>query len=332
MNRRATGKIRYGIAVFVAFLLVMGSFVSYAKSSVTLDPSEKAVYQNMEVDTILKAYDSDAFGSERLFNGKNYVVWGKLTAISSNRTTFYVTDMDGESGLTLICNAKQALSELADLEAGDPVKVYGKIVINTRSEQSISLAAQRVELAVGSPASLSTYSLLDGTTRSKESMKERTIGNRDFVYYIPEAWTAVEYSLPNVPGYQYKLNNLSGEGTAESLFLFYVDSSYLNRPGDIGKTDQVQKAIIRNILKNNNLSIRPDYSILSSDIISSVIHADYCDFDAYAGWYQDPNHHNYRVEFLFFPASKDGVRVLLYVYNTGDHVNDILFLMRMIGG
>ena len=332
MNRRATGKMRYGIAVLLAFLLVMGSFVSYAKSSVTLDPSEKAVYQNMEVDTILKAYDFDAFGSERLFNGKNYVVWGKLTAISSNRTTFYVTDMDGESGLTLICNAKQALSELADLEAGDPVKVYGKIVINTRSEQSISLAAQRVELAVGSPASLSTYSLLDGTTRSKESMKERTIGNRDFVYYIPEAWTAVEYSLPNVPGYQYKLNNLSGKGTAESLFLFYVDSSYLNRPGDIGKTEQVQKAIIRNILKNDNLSIRPDYSILSSDISSSVIHAEYCDFDAYSGWYQDPNHHNYRVEFLFFPDSGDGVRVLLYVYNTGDHVNDILFLMRMIGG
>lgn len=332
MNRRTAGKMRYGIAVLLAFLLAMSSFVSYAKSSMTLEPTEKVVYQNIEADTILTAYDFDASGSERLFNGKNYVVWGKLTAFSSNHTTLYITDLDGESGLTLICTAKQRINGLEDLEAGAPVKVYGKVVINTWPEQSLSLTVQRVELAVGSPASMSTYSLLDGTTRSKDSMKERTIGDRDFVYYIPEAWTAVEYSLPNVPGYQYKLNNLSGKGTAESLFLFYVDSSYLNRPGDIGKTDQVQKAIIRNILKNNNLSIRPDYSILDSDIRSSVIHADYCDFDAYSGWYQDPNHHNYRVEFLFLPASGDGVRVLLYVYNTGDHVNDILFLLRMMGG
>ena len=332
MNRRATGKRRYGIAVLAAFLLALGGFVSYAKSSMALEPSEKVVYQNIEAETILQAYDFDANGSELLFNGKYYVVWGKITGMTSSHTRFFLTDMDGESGLTLSCTAKQTVSELASLEAGDSVKVYGKIVINTWPEKTLSLDVQRVELAVGSPASLSTYSLLDGTTRSKDSMKERTIGDGDFVYYIPEAWTAVEYSLPNVPGYQYKLNNLSGKGTAESLFLFYVDSSYLNRPGDIGKTDQVQKAIIRNILKNNNLSIRPDYSILDSDIRSSEIKADYCDFTGYSGWYKDPNHHNYRVEFLFFPDSGDGVRVLLYVYNTGEHVNDILFLMRMIGG
>ncbi len=331
MNKRAVWEKRYGIALFMAVLLTLGSFVSYAGSSLTLNASEKVVYQNMEAGMILSAYAHDEKGAALLFHGKNYVIWGKLTAVSSDRTSLSVTDVDGETGLTLSCTGEEAVSGLEDLEVGDSVKVYGKLSIVTWPKSSISLSAKRVEPAVGSPASMDTFNLLDGTSRSKNSMKERTIGDRDFVYYIPEAWTAVEYSLPNVPGYQYKLNNLSGKGSAESLFLFYVDSSYLERPGDIGKTAQVQKAIIRNILGNDSLSIRPDYSFLDSDISMSKIKADYCSFTGYVGWYEDPNHHNYRVEFLFLPQDEgDGVRALLYVYNTGDHVSDILFLMRMM--
>lgn len=330
MSEKKAGKKSCVLVFLMVFLLVVASIVSYARSDLTLDASRKVLYQNIEAETILKAYVSDAKEAAKRFHGKNYVVWGKLSSYTSDYTKLYLADVGAKSGTTLFCSGDGVIEGLEDLKSGDMIKVYGQISIRTWPEASLTLDTLRVEPAVGSPASQDTYNLLDGTSKSRSSMKERAIGERDFVYYIPDAWTTVEYSLPNVPGYQYKLNNLSGKGAAESLFVFYVDSSYLEKPGDIDKTTQVQKAIIRNILGNDHLSIRPDYSFLDSDISMSSIKADYCTFTGYAGWYEDPNHHNYRVEFLFPPAGEDGVRVLLYVYDTGDHVNDILFLMRMI--
>lgn len=330
MSEKKAGKKRYVLVFLIVFLLAVVSIVSYARSDLALDAAGKAVYQNIEAETILNAYASNVKGAAELFHGKNYVIWGRLSSFTSDYTRLYLTDMDGETGLTLVCTGDGAIEGLKELKSGDKIKVYGQISIRTWPESSLTLDTLRVEHAVGSPASLDTYNFLDGTSKSRSSMKERAIGDQDFVYYIPDAWTTVEYSLPNVPGYQYKLNNLSGKGAAESLFVFYVDSSYLEKPGDIDKTTQVQKAIIRNILGNDHLSIRPDYSFLDSDISMSSVKADYCTFTGYVGWYEDPNHHNYRVEFLFPPAGEDGVRVLLYVYDTGDHVNDILFMMRMM--
>lgn len=328
--------IRAAAVVLALAVLTVGTLISDAASSLALDASQTVVYQNIETESILDVFQINHLTAQRNFDGRSYVVWGEISDKAQDRKSFTLQDTSKQGVIT--CESRQVIGGLEDLQAGDRVKVYGKIKVTVESElfswiqPAVTMSVDKVEKTTASQALRSTFSLLDGTGRNRDSMEQRTVGENAFVYYIPEAWAAVESELPNVAGYQYKLNNLSGKGAAESLFLFYVDGSCLERSGDISKTTQVQKAIIRNILGSNSLKIRPEWSFLDSDIRMSQIEAGYCKFTGYSGWYTDPNRQNYRVEFLFLPSDGKGIRALLYVYKTAEHANDILFMMRMMFG
>lgn len=314
--------------------LGVGTMVSGAANSLVLDAARTVVYQNIEAETILRVFQLGHVMAQRAYDGESYVVYGEISSKAQDQKSF--TLRGGSERGVITCESSRIIGGLENLQIGDRVKVYGKVNVAVESEvffwiePAVTMSVDKVEKTTASQALRSTFSLLDGTGRNKDSMEQRTIGENAFVYYIPEAWAAVESELPNVAGYQYKLNNLSGKGAAESLFLFYVDGSCLERSGDISKTTQVQKAIIRNILGSNSLKIRPEWSLLDSDIWMSQIEAGYCKFTGYSGWYTDPNRQNYRVEFLFLPSDGKGIRALLYVYKTAEHANDILFMMRMM--
>lgn len=162
-------------------------------------------------------------------------------------------------------------------------------------------------------------------------MVERNIGNGAFVYSVPEAWTAdtVEGELPSVPGYQYKLNALSGEGKGEYLFFFYVEKKLLNDDkADLTvMTREVQKAIVRNIMQNKGLRFYGELlAFLKADFYISQLTINQTDYTIYTGEYKDKNKEKYVVDFAFLPCDNRGMRAVLYVRDReqGRKIEEIL--------
>ena len=321
-------------ALLLLTVIFMSPLRAEAGSGIALDVSEHFVYRNIEADVILQTFNTSAKVCRNVFDGAHYVVYGRLGSIGAGYTEFTITGVGEAADMSLKCTSDSALTELSGMTAGAAVKVYGTVEVGTFWGDTLELAADRVELSTSLTAPTSYYTMLDGSSINYNTMLERSIDGH-MSYSIPSAWSKVESELPNVSGYQYKLNNLSGEGIAESVFVFYVDGSYLEDATDISKTGQVRKAIVKDILCNENLKMYSSVlPLFDRDItISTVKKTDYADFTYYTGNYQEQNGSKYRhrVEFAFIEGDDtDGVAVVLYVYNNAEHVNDVLFMMRTL--
>ena len=306
-----------------------------AYSGIALDVSDHPVYRYITAHILIDSFQTDINALEQKYDGNYLAVFGILTGKSSDNKTFYIRDANSQSASSIKCSSSEALSALSGLAVGDMVKVLGKLSVTTFFSESMTLKVDVVEKTDILSVSTEVFTTSNGSVINSATMLQRSIEG-GFDFYIPNSWKKVEYDLPNVAGYQYKLNELSGQGIAESVFVFYVDETLLKKPTDISSKTRVRKAIVENILCNKNLKMYSSrLPLFEHDIDITAKSTDYAKFEYYTGSYTERNinAYNHRVEFAFIEDGReDGVCAVLYVYNTPEHADDVLFMMRMLEG
>ena len=176
------------------------------------------------------------------------------------------------------------------------------------------------------------YSGYNGTDYLMKDMQRVELAKGNVSYYVPASWTEVEHSVDNgnrLCGFQYRLNEI-GKATvkAESLFIFYFDNEKgLKLPSDKTKTEEIEIAIINNILKKDTGTAlelaRTDYRT-SYDAV----------YDYYSDTYTSPAQETYRVEFIFENRDNEGVLCYLYVVHNDNevrHIEDVMMVLRHAG-
>ena len=320
----------------LVFVMLLGLMTTNASgySGIALDVEDTRVYQSTTANKLLEAFLSNASRAQNTYDGHYMVVYAKLTGKEGSNKVFYIRDNDNDYSRHIKCTSSNALYQLSGIAIGDTVRVFGKIDITDNFfSTDITIKADKIETTGMTTASERSYMTANGVWIDKISMLSRNIEGK-FSYKIPSGWSTVEHELPNVPGYQYKLNDLTGDGIAESLFVFYVDESYLEKPTDISSISKVRKAIVENILCNKNLTMYSSYiPLFDRDIEITKKSTDYASFTYYTGSYTERNinRYNHRVEFAFIENDrKDGVCAILYVYNNAVHKDEIHLMMRML--
>jgi len=315
-------------AVLLACALLLPVFV-YADSEVVLDVTTHKVYQPIDVTDVIGDFAEDPESASHIHSGRNYMAVGRV--ISTDGTVLKLGPASGSSRTAVSCDIGNAAGS-GNISAGDLVHVYGTVQITYRLVSSLKMTADKVEKAENDRVNSDIYITAGGETMDPDDLTERSIGGGDFLFSIPESWARAEYELPNVSGFQYKLNELTGAGDAESFFVFYVDAELLENRGDITKTTKVQKAIVHDILGSTKSIRRRLIPFLARDIDMVTLRTDYAEFVNYSGHYRDPNGIDHRIEFMFLPSENmDYVRCLMYVY-TGEasFSEEILLFMRCL--
>ncbi len=324
-------------AVFIlAFVMLLGLMTTNASgySGIALDVEDTRVYQSIEATKLVLAFGANAKNSQKQYDGHYMVVYATLASKENSYKAFTLKDNNNSSSVRIKCSSSDPLPGLADIAIGSTVRVFGKIDIsNNIISTDLKLKADKIEATGMTSASERAYMTANGVWIDKISMVSRNIEGQ-FSYKIPSGWTRVEHELPNVSGYQYKLNDLTGDGIAESLFVFYVDADLLEFRTDISKTSKVRKAIVEDILCNRNLTMYQSFiPIFDRDIEITKRSTDYASFTYYTGNYTERNinRYNHRVEFAFIENDRDDcVCAILYVYNTAVHKDEIHLMMRML--
>ncbi|MBP5652083.1 MAG: hypothetical protein J6X17_01510 [Lachnospiraceae bacterium] len=323
-------------AFMLVLIMLLGLMTTNASgySGIALDVEDTRVYQSIPANKLLQVFLINAQNAQNLYDGHYMVVYATLTGKENSNKTFYIRDNDNAFSRSIKCTSSNALNVLSGIEIGSTVRVFGRVDIsNNIFSTDITMKADKIETTGMTTASETAYMTANGVWISKISMLSRNIKG-EFAYKIPAGWATVEHELPNVPGYQYKLNDLTGDGVAESLFVFYVDESYLEKPTDISNLKNVRKAIVEDILCNRHLTMYQSFiPLFDRDIEISKKSTDYASFSYYTGSYteRNVNRYNHRVEFAFIEnGKKDGVCAILYVYNNAVHKDEIHLMMRML--
>ena len=332
MNRT----LRKPAAFMLVFIMLLGLMTTNASgySGIALDVEDTRVYQSIEATKLVMTFAANAKNSQKLYDGHYMVVYATLTSKENSYKAFTLKDNDNASSVRIKCSSSDPLPGLSGIAIGSTVRVFGKIDISDNIfSTELKIKADKIEKTGMTSASERSYMTANGVWIDKITMVSRNIEDQ-FFYKIPSGWTRVEHELPNVPGYQYKLNDLTGEGIAESLFVFYVDADYLEFRTDISKTSKVRKAIVEDILCNRNLTMYQSFiPIFDRDIEITKRSTDYASFTYYTGNYTERNinRYNHRVEFAFIENDRDDcVCAILYVYNTAVHKDEIHLMMRML--
>lgn len=294
-----------------------------AAKKIALDIENNPVYRNVDAGRLISALGRDPEAADS-YKGKHFAVLGRYGGSGDD---FSLTSLSSGDKGELACKKTDSTRMEYTPSAGDTVWVYGKFGDSRLFGNNTAFTVDLVRKASAGKASESTFSLLDGASMDKGSMKRRTLDEVGFSYYIPSHFEAVEEKLEGeVPVYQYKLNHLDGSGAPESLFVFCVDEYCLKDRGDINKDADVQKAIIRNIVGGSTIHNK-SLPFLYRDYDRTVIKGDHTTFANYSGTYKAGR---YYLEFVF-PESGDRPyqTCFLYVYNNEKHADDILLMLTI---
>jgi len=326
-------------ALLVLVLFLGNTITAYAATSVSLDVSTQTVYRCSEADSIIASCEKNFSDAVVQYNGMYYKIVGKVTEIGSDNKSVTITSINSSNTKTIECSAAKSISSIASLKKGDTVAVYGKVSINSKSTGTITMTIDYIEANVSDSVDDSIYVLVKDNLKDAVSIDAGTMISRSidgvFNYSIPASWAETESSLPNAKGYQYELSRIGNSKGTEFLFLFYIDDSYMSNKGDITKTGEVRKAIVRNIMGENVTILSKLIPYLARDYDSTDLKTDYATFGSYSGNYFDANNKRYYAEFMFLPddgksADDKAVRVLLYVYTEDSHSDEILLMMRQM--
>ena len=337
--------------VIFSFLMVMVAFAD--ADIVAINAGKNVVYQNISADDVIGAYGKNV----QTHNGKNLAVVGRITDASADGFTFYLRPAESASAVSIRCTFNRSVSlysmiqhTLIDEETDNPVlfKVLGKI---TSSDKELSMSVEYVYVSDG-VASDDLWSV-KGSEKEEIFDSKRTYyrsieyGNRGKVmqYNIPREWAKVEEKLPNVDGYQYRLNLLDRSAAPESIFIFYVDNNHLRNTADKDKTEKFNDAIVHNIRGDGKIVTRSNYDqleyikdlVFKHEIVRQNIQTDYGTLTYYETDFKDDNNNEFsqhRVEFIFLPRENEeiGPKVVLYVYPIDGpseaHKSEILYVLR----
>ena len=194
----------------------------------------------------------------------------------------------------------------------------------------ISIEIDRIEATDSDTVNSSIYSMRSGLAVDIRDMSERTLNDGKISYRIPKGWAEVEHDieaegLGAMVGYQYKLNEIGRKSEyAESFFVCYFDTDSFVAENDRGNTKQIEEAILRDILRTDDLKKFPTRKE------TTYYGADY---KYYQDTYKKLNGDKYQAEFVFHELD-DGILVYLYIYNTQytkeSARDEIMLTMRLV--
>ncbi|MBQ6462810.1 MAG: hypothetical protein IJJ59_05770 [Pseudobutyrivibrio sp.] len=315
---------------FKCFLLVGCMLISiytpsYAKTSgVMLNPKEKHIYEKLETDTIVSDFTSSAKKAKKKYDGKYYIIVDKISEIQKNRKDFTIKNTEKN----IECSYDKKLDD--NIANGNVRVLFGKINVSTFGKGSISFNINQISKDT-SKYKDAKYGLTNGSVINNNQLTSRKLGDGIYKYSILKDWIKYEEPLDNVNGYVYNLNELSGSGYAEKLFVFYIDEHQLEDPTDISKSNKVREAIVKDILLNPKLKMHKKYvPLLDRDVTITDVSDDYLALTNYSGNYKDKNGYKHRVEFLFPEEHDNAYLCFLYIYYKEEFNDDVLMLTKSI--
>ena len=299
---------------------------------VILDDAQHIMYENLAVDTVIKDYNGNKSGFYDLYHDRYVVLWGEIASIASNNKSFSLTAMNGEETKAISCKTNDTglSGTIKGLDVGENVQVYGKVFVNWFTKDA-SLTITKIEQVGEEKFSENSYTTINGTHYDLDNMYRMNMKNADVSYHIPISWTGVEKALENerLEGCQYCLNEINNAtAKAESLFVFYFDyEKCLKSPSDSSRPQEVQVAIINNILKKD-----PGTSLEFARTNFKTYYGAH--YNYYSDTYTNSeNQQTYRVEFVFEEVGSKGVMVYLYVVNSDNekrHIDDVMMVLRTV--
>ena len=286
------------------------------------DKKENYIYRICDIDDIHSELTTNKNKAVEAYNGRRCVFTGKIDLILENNMEFTLTSQKNVRVDARVIDPQLAM-KIGDLQVGDTVKIYGRLMIDIMFGNAISVDVEEINTTALSVDTSADYEFISGKKYNNSLTTARTLGAGRMKYHIPNEWSSVESKLEGIEGYQYKLNEISStyKTEPEQVYLFYFSNEkYLNNQSDKGETKSIEMAIIKNILKGENVSY------FSIKTMTSDYGRIYQYYDSNSFVDQQKKGHN--VEFVFTPAGSDGIACIMYVYNESHHKEDILYVMR----
>lgn len=330
--------MRQRMKISVVFILVSVTMILcgwlFKKKEFVLDTEKRILYQHSSVNQIIADMEKNSDTAKEKYDDGYYAVSGEISDISKNKKTLFIgTANDGDT-TSIECTAsdKALIEKIEALKNGENVKVYGKVKVSS-FRNNVSMEIAQITSVEASVASETMYSYIDGKTYDSSNMVTRNLADGKVKYYIPRNWIKVEKDiinskLGNMEGYQYTLNEISGELAVEpeSIFVCYFDSkTKLKDRSQKSKTKEIRKTIIDNILQIDGKGIKAGEIKEKKSYYGT-------DYYYYDGAYTDKQEQGHHVEFVFQENANDGMIVYLYVYKEENlnHMDDILCVMRCL--
>ncbi|MCR5675641.1 MAG: OB-fold putative lipoprotein [Lachnospiraceae bacterium] len=306
-------------ALLCVTMLLSGFSLS---SNVTLDPERNRIYREVSAEEMIKALADNEALAEKTYDGQYLAIRGIVKEVSGNGRTVTVApykEQKGDASVRVGFYDEALRADAAGFVPGDPVCVCGRASFSRLPSASLNVTGQKIERATGTGASgaAGIFRFLNGERVDAQALEKRSSQNSEVIWTIPGQWKRVETVTDDYR--LYRLNELPGEQKSEpeQLYVFYFDNEkYLLDLNDRTRTTEIEKAIIKNILPNERIGFGRFPK--RRDVYGHAFH------------YYDTGYGGYHAEFAFTPDQDNGVFCLLYIYETSDHLDDILMLMRLL--
>ena len=319
-------------ALAVGFLLLCITLLcgfTLLPEDVLIDTKKNPVYAYMTADTFLEAFAANPKAAKEQYDDQYLLISGKLGEQDTKKKSFAILDSKSHSVTCKYDNSFQGIA--GRFKATDHIAVYGKCSVLLNGDYQITDVAKVI--AAPNVTSSEMYFVKDNDTcLDKKTATERSLNGGHVKYYIPNEWVGKEKpiineenpknSIGNMEGYQYVLNEKSA--WPESLFVCYFDKQQLKEPNDIKETEDVERAILRNIEKKEKLNRFPARET------TTYYDAEY---DYYCGEYHDKHQRGYHTEYIFQKDGNRGLIVFLYLYHTEEdvsHLSEVLLTTRLL--
>ena len=320
-------KKRAVISVVALLFCVVFCGGLFKPSEMALNTETNKVYKNELVEYFLIRTKANPDGCVLLYSNSYYAFLGKLRAKVDGYGQMYLGTLTSNTMETLYCDANNndgVRAEIDDLQVGNTVKVYGQMKYNGLNGKW-TLNVDRIEKSSDTSVPENAYSTKDGIMLEQDKMLSRELNGGKIVFQIPADWESVEKDLiktklGTMEGYQYCLNEIKNQSVQpESLFVCYFNNEkQLLRSGDKNETELIERAIVKNILKED-----PGAASLRKKTYYGA------EYHYYQSAYKTELGQNYHAEFVFQPIGTEGFVVYLYVYREKAHLDECLITMRL---
>ena len=325
-----TVNIKKKLLISLLLLGLMFTFTGalFISSKVVLDTQRYVLYRNYTADEVIKSFGANKAGAQNEFKNSKVAVLGKVSSLAIGNVGFGLGALDDKYQSVIECSSVDldVLEDFKGLKVGDRVLVYGEVSGGLLGSPT-NMRVEAVQKSDEEPKNKDIFSIIDGADIDSANMNTYEIANK-VAFKAPATWKAVAHDiegeeLGTIPGYQFKLNEIRGSQTTnpESFFVCYFDNDLLQNAADKSKTNQIEEAIIRNVLKTDEVKGFPLKKVNT-----------YYDttYQYYQDAYQDKMGNGYHMEFVFEADDTDGVVVYLYVYKTPLHLEEVMATMRFL--
>lgn len=325
-------KTRLFLVLVIVLCNIMSAWNLLSITNPELDTEKNPVFAYITADSLLSNIEQDP----KSCNGDYYAVRGRIKSINKSNKEFIMMPNSLRFEKDILCDGKEKgiYYVIEDLSVGSEVLVLGKLRIDP-IDKDIHLIIEQINEKIPAAIENESFFVKDKTYKQFNvgDLKQKILGNGSVQYRIPDGWNAVEQNIQRagigeLEGNQYVLNQM-GENKGqypENLFVCYFDYSLYVEQKDLGKTDQIELAIMNDILGDADINrlkaVTTPYGKQYRYYTSQFTKTD--------GGLQSTN---LNVEFIFVPMEKKGTAVVIYVYYNNDknrHMGDIMAMLRLM--